>query len=232
MDTSRYTRQIMLNEIGIEGQRKICSASVLIIGAGGLGSPVATYLAGAGVGRIGIADPDTVSMSNLQRQVLYNETCVGQPKTLCAAQRLNSINSEVEIIRYPDGITPGNAEAIINLYDLIIDCTDNFATRLLIDDTCYKCNKPWVYGSISAFTGQLAVMNYHRHRRYRDLFPEAETLSHNPGSLAGVVGVVPGVIGALQANEALKIITLYGDVLDGQLFYLDFKTLNNYIIEF
>lgn len=230
--TERYSRQIMLGEIGTDGQRRLCGASVLIVGVGGLGSAAATYLAGAGIGRIGIADPDVVSLSNLQRQVLYDEKSVGQPKVKIAKNRITGMASTIAVECYPDGLTEQNSCGIVRNYDLVVDCTDNYSSRVLIDDVCAHVGKPWIYGSIAEFSGQLAVMNYHRGRRYRDLFPDADKLAMKPRVTLGVMGMVPGVIGALQAGEAIKLIAGFGEPLDGRIFYIDFKTFNNYTIEF
>lgn len=233
MDTAnRYSRQEMLAEIGPEGQRQLSMASVLIVGVGGLGSAAAIYLTGAGIGHIGLADPDEVSLSNLQRQVLYDEDSVGQYKTHCARRRLNALSSHTLVEIYPEGLTPQNAAKIIVNYDIVVDCTDNYATRLLIDDTCASLGKPWIYGSISEFSGQLAVMNFRRGRRYRDLYPDIETLYNSGNTVNGVIGPVPGVIGALEACEVIKMAAGFGDVLDGQLFCIDFKNLNTNIFEF
>lgn len=227
----RYSRQTMLPEIGEEGQRRLAGARVLIIGVGGLGSPAATYLTGAGVGTIGLADSDVVSLSNLQRQVLYTEKTVGRPKTEVAAERLASQSSHTRFVLHPEGLTPGNAEEIIRGYDLVLDCCDNYPTRYLIDDTCVALGKPWVHGSIGAFAGRVAVFNGHSGARYSQLLPEREELCALPRTAAGVIGVVPGVIGTLQASEAIKLIAGFGETLDGRLLTIDFKTLETNIFD-
>lgn len=232
MDETRYARQIMLPEIGAEGQRRLCGATVLIVGLGGLGSVVATYLAGAGVGHLILADSDVVSLSNLQRQILYTEAEIGRPKALCAERRLKAQSSAISIVTATDGLTGDNAERLVAGADVVVDCTDNFATRYLIDDTCAAAGKPWVYGSLGAFGGQVAVFNYRSGIIYRDLYPECDELSDRAPASGGVIGPVPAVIGALEALETMKIIAGFGEVLDGRLFTIDLLNLNNDIIEF
>ncbi len=222
----------MLAEIGEEGQKRLHEASVLIVGLGGLGAPVATYLTGAGVGRIGLADPDVVSLSNLQRQTLYNEAQIGRPKTECARERLSAMSSDVTFELHPGGITPDNAREIFARYDLVVDCCDNFATRYLIDDTCAELNKPWVHGTIGEFHGQVSVFNHTLRRRYAELYPDRGALCSLPRVTAGVIGTVPGVIGALQANEALKILARFGTPCESQLFTIDLLTLSTSLIKF
>lgn len=221
----RYNRQIILPEIGPEGQQRLSASSALVIGLGGLGSPASTCLAGAGVGHIGLCDPDTVSLSNLQRQTLYTEAQVGMPKTDCALSRLSSINSDIAYTLHPDGITPQNAEALIAPFDIVLDCTDNFPTRFLIDTTCATLGKPWVHAAIGAFHGQLTVFNHTMHRRYTDLYPDRDALCSLPRATAGVIGSVPATIGALQASEALKILARFGTPLESSLLIINFLTL-------
>lgn len=232
MNDQRYARQTALPEIGPTGQAMIERGSVLIVGLGGLGAPAATYLTGAGVGRIGLCDPDTVSLSNLQRQVLYTEAEVGQPKVDCAARRLAAISGHTVFEKYPDGLTPENAREIIGAYDIVVDCCDNFATRYLIDDVCAELGKIWVYGSIGAFNGQAAVMNGAHGLRYSYLYPDREELEGQPAASGGVLGIVPGVIGAIEAGEALKLLGQFGEPLDGKLYVIDLKTLNTNILQF
>lgn len=220
-NNGRYSRQTMLPEIGEEGQRRISEASVLIVGLGGLGAPVATYLTGAGVGRIGLADSDTVSLSNLQRQTLYDETCLGQPKTECAARRLSAMSSEIRLELYPEGLTETNAAELVKGFDLVVDCCDNFPTRFLIDDVCAETGRPWVHGTIGEFAGQVTVFNYRNKRRYSELYPYREGLCALERTVRGVIGAVPGAVGSIQAIEALKIITGAGEPLDGRLLLLD-----------
>ncbi len=226
----RYNRQILLPEIGQEGQERLKKARVLIVGAGGLGSPIALYLAGAGVGTIGLIDDDTVSASNLQRQVLYTEAEIGLPKAIQAQKHLKALNSELDIRAYPVRLTDENAEEIIKQYDIVADGCDNFKTRYLINDACVRLDKTYVYGAIRAFDGQVSVFNYKGGKTYRDLFPnEAEMLSM-PQPPKGVIGFTPGLIGCAEANEVVKIICGYGDIMSGKLWYIDLKTLETYTI--
>lgn len=228
----RYARQTMLAEIGQEGQRRLAAASVLVVGVGGLGSPAALYLTGAGVGRLGLADPDTVSESNLQRQVLYTESQIGRPKPEAARERLSALSSSTRFDLYPEGLTAENARELVAAYDLVVDCCDNFTTRYLLDDTCAACGKPWVYGSIGAFHGQVSLFNGHTRRRYAELYPDRATLCALPRSTAGVLGTVPGVIGTVEATEAIKWIAGFGEPLDGRLLTIDLKTMQTEIINF
>lgn len=232
VDNERYNRQIMLPEIGPEGQAKLAAASVLIVGLGGLGSPVAVYLACAGVGRIGLCDNDTVSLSNLQRQTLYTTAQIGMPKTEAARERLAEMVPELLTDVHPAGLDASNAENIIRNYDLVVDCCDNFATRYLIDDVCSKVGKTWVYGSIGAFNGQLAVMNGKAGVRYSHLFPDRQNLCARPRITAGVLGSVPGVVGTMQATEALKLLAGFGQPLDGRLLSIDLLTMQTETINF
>lgn len=227
----RYNRQLLLPEIGEEGQARLKAARVLIVGVGGLGSPIALYLAGAGVGTIGLIDDDTVSESNLQRQVLYAESEVGQNKALCAKRRLEALNSHIRIKAYPTRLTPDNAREIIADYDIIVDGCDNFTTRYLIDDTCAILNKVYVYGAIRAFEGQVSVFSHQKDgKRYRDLYPDEEEMRSMPPPPKGVMGVTPGLVGCAEANEAIKIICQYGDILAGKLWQIDLKTMETYTI--
>nr|MDE6778896.1 HesA/MoeB/ThiF family protein [Alistipes sp.] len=227
----RYARQTMLPEIGPQGQRRLLDASVLIVGLGGLGSPAALYLAGAGVGRIGLADPDTVSESNLQRQVLYDSTQTGRPKTEAARERLAALSPHTRFECHPQGLRPDNAADMVAAYDLVLDCCDNFATRYLIDDACTACGKPWVHGSIGEFLGQVGVFNHRRGRHYADLYPDREQLCARPPASSGVLGALPGVIGAMQAAEAVKIIVGFGEPLDGRLLTIDMRNMQSETIE-
>ncbi len=228
----RYARQIMLAGFGEEGQRRLREASVLVVGVGGLGSAAATCLAAAGVGHIGLADPDVVSLSNLQRQTLYTTAEVGLSKTECARRRLEAINPGVRFTMHPEGITPQNAKALAEAYDLMVDCTDNYAARYLMDDACAAAGKPWVHGSIGEFQGHVAVMNHLRGRRYTHLFPDREALCAQPRITAGVLGAVPATIGAIEANEAIKLLTRIGEPLDGRLFCLNLLTLESFTLDF
>lgn len=225
----RYSRQTMLPEIGTAGQERLRRARVLIVGVGGLGSPIALYLTAAGVGCLGLVDDDTVSVSNLQRQVLYTEAEVGAPKVECARRRLSELNSTTRIETYPTRFTAENAAELVANYDLVVDGCDNAATRYLIDEVCARQGKPYVYGSIAAFEGQVSVFNYRGGPRYSDLYPRPQELPQpQPG---GVIGAIPGVIGCLQAAEVIKIIAGCGEVLSGKLYCTNLLTLQHEIIE-
>lgn len=221
----RYDRQLILEEIGEEGQRKLASARVLIVGVGGLGSPASLYLAGAGVGTIGLLDDDVVSAHNLQRQVLYSENQIGTPKALCAAQRLTQLNSSIVCCPHVCRLTEANARDILAGYDVVVDGCDNFQTRYLMDDVCRELNIPYVYGAIGEFSGQVSVFNYGTDRRYyRDLYPDESAMLELPAPSKGVMGVTPGIVGTMLASEALKILAGYGTVLSGSLWTIDLKT--------
>jgi len=223
----RYNRQIILPDFGIDGQQKLKAASVLVIGAGGLGAPNLLYLAAAGVGHIGIMLVDEVSLSNLHRQVLFNEQSVGKNKAQVAKDKLTELNPNVRLQIYEEPITAQNAMEIIGAYDLVVDGSDNLPTRYLVNDACYFLEKPLVYGAIFRFEGQVSVFNYAdenglRGPNYRDLFPSPPPPDMVPScSEGGVLGVLPGIIGAMQANEVIKIITGIGTTLSGKLFLYD-----------
>ncbi|MAE42707.1 molybdenum cofactor biosynthesis protein MoeB [Candidatus Woesearchaeota archaeon] len=220
----RYSRHLMLPEVGKEGQQKLKQAKVLIIGAGGLGSPAAIYLAAAGVGTIGIVDFDDVEESNLQRQILYTGEDIGKEKTAIIKNQLKKLNPNINVITHDEKLTSSNALEIIKDYDLVIDGSDNFPTRYLVNDACVLLNKPDVYGSIFRFDGQTSVFNYDDGPCYRCLFPNPPPRDAIPScSEGGVLGVLPGVIGTIQATEAIKIILGKGDVLSGR--YLVYNAL-------
>jgi len=215
---NRYSRHILLNEIGKEGQERLSKAKVLVVGAGGLGCPVLQYLAAAGVGTLGVIDDDIVETSNLQRQILFGESVLGKNKAIAAKERLMDLNTEINIIAYPKRLTPLNALILFNDYDIIVDGTDNFASRYLINDASLISGKPLVYGSIYKFEGQVSVFNYHGGASYRCLFPLPPKSGEVPNcSEIGVLGVLPGIIGTMQANEVLKLILRLGEVLSGKL---------------
>lgn len=228
----RYNRQIILPELGKEGQQRLQRAKVLIVGVGGLGSPIALYLTGAGVGTIGLVDDDVVSISNLQRQVLYSESEVGLSKAIQAKKRLEALNSDVQINAYPTRLTKDNAANIIHPYDIIVDGCDNFATRYLINDTCVQQGKIYVYGAIHAFDGQVSVFNYQGGPDYRHFFPDEAEMLSMPHPPKGVLGVTPGMVGCAEAAEVLKIIGGYGEVLSGKLWMIDLKTMETHLIAF
>ena len=227
---NKYHRQTLLSEIGEEGQEKLKQARVLIAGVGGLGCPIALYLTTAGVGRLGLIDDDVVSLSNLHRQVLYNEADIGQPKAECAARHLQQKNSDIELTAYPIRLTKENAERLIREYDIVVDGCDNHATRYLISDVCHQLQKPYVYAAIGAFQGQVGILCYeHNAPTYRTLFPDEEAmLSVEAGK--GVIGTTPAVVGSIAANEVLKLIIGYGDVLKNKLFCIDLLTLQTQLI--
>jgi len=203
----RYNRQMMLPEIGEEGQQKLINARVLVIGAGGLGCPVLQYLAAAGVGTIGIVDFDIVEVHNLHRQILYTDKEVGKSKVVTAKEAILQLNPHAIIHVFEEELTGNNAPDIIKDFDIIIDGSDNFKTRYLVNDTCVKLGKPLVYGSILKFEGQIAVFNHNGSKNLRDLFPEPPDPNDVPNcSLNGVLGTLPGVIGTMMAHETLKLI--------------------------
>jgi sulfur-carrier protein adenylyltransferase/sulfurtransferase len=221
-EIERYSRHLVIPEVGMEGQQKLKSASVLLIGAGGLGSPMGMYLAAAGVGKIGIVDFDTVSYSNLQRQIIYSTNDVGHPKGELAKERLHSINPNVEVIVYDTKLTKDNALEIIKDYDVIADGSDNFATRYLVNDACVLLRKPFASASILRFEGQVSFFNPAMGPCYRCLYPEPPNQGDAPScEEGGVLGVLPGIIGSIQANEVIKYIIGKGELLNSRLLLLD-----------
>ena len=224
--TNRYSRHIILSEIGLEGQKKLSKGKVLVIGAGGLGCPVLQYLTAAGVGTIGIIDFDTVELSNLQRQVLFGSSSLGKNKAIAAKNRLKDLNSDIKIQAYPESLTYQNALKLFNQYDIIVDGSDNFETRYLVNDACIITKKPLVFGAIYKFEGQVSVFSYNSGPSYRCLFPSPPQKDAVPNcSDIGVLGVLPGIIGSMQANEVIKLILGIGNVLSGKL--LCYNSLTN-----
>ena len=219
----RYSRHLILPEVGLGGQKKICSTSVLCIGAGGLGSPIAMYLAAAGIGKIGILDFDSVDFSNLQRQIIHGTPDVGRPKTQSAKETLNRINPNVEVVLHNARITSENALDLIRPYDIVVDGTDNFPTRYLTNDACVLLKKPNVYGSIFRFEGQASVFAPHLGGPcYRCLYPEPPPPGMVPSCAeGGVLGVLPGIVGTIQATEILKLALGKGSSLVGRLLLFD-----------
>ncbi|MDJ0595339.1 MAG: molybdopterin-synthase adenylyltransferase MoeB [Pleurocapsa sp. MO_226.B13] len=214
----RYSRHIILPEVGLEGQKRLKAASVLCIGSGGLGSPLLLYLAAAGIGRIGLVDFDVVDSSNLQRQIIHSESWVGKPKIQSAKDRIHSINPHCQVDLYETALSSENALDILAPYDVIVDGTDNFPTRYLTNDACVLLNKPNVYGSIFRFEGQATVFNYEGGPNYRDLYPEPPPPGMVPSCAeGGVLGVLPGIIGTIQATETIKIILGAENTLSGRL---------------
>jgi adenylyltransferase/sulfurtransferase len=214
----RYSRHIILPEVGLDGQKRLKAASVLCVGTGGLGSPLLLYLAAAGVGRIGIVDFDIVDSSNLQRQIIHGTSWVGKPKVESAKNRILEINPFCQVDLYETPLSSANALDIIKPYDIVIDGTDNFPTRYLTNDACVLLDKPNIYGSIFRFEGQATVFNYQGGPNYRDLYPEPPPPGMVPSCAeGGVLGVLPGIIGTIQATEAIKIILGAENTLSGRL---------------
>lgn len=230
-DIARYSRQIILNEVGGKGQKKLLNSKVLIVGAGGLGSPAAYYLAAAGVGTLVLADYDVVDLSNLQRQILHFTEDVGKPKVNSAEEKLRRLNPNLEITTINQKITAENVLDIIGDCDIIIDGSDNFSSRYIVSDSCVLLGKPYIYGGVLRFEGQASVFSKDNGPCYRCLYPEPPPPGMMPSCQeAGVLGVVPGIIGLIQANEALKIIIGIGTTLSGKLLIFDaletsFRTL-------
>jgi sulfur-carrier protein adenylyltransferase/sulfurtransferase len=217
-DYERYSRHLILPEIGVEGQKRLKAASVLCIGTGGLGAPLLLYLAAAGVGRIGIVDFDVVDTSNLQRQVIHGTSWVNKPKIESAKNRILEINPFCQVDLYNSRLSSENALDILQPYDIVVDGTDNFPTRYLVNDACVLLDKPNVYGSIYRFEGQATVFNYQGGPNYRDLYPEPPPPGMVPSCAeGGVLGILPGIIGVIQATETVKIITGAGTTLSGRL---------------
>ena len=222
-DLTRFTRHFSLDEIGREGQEKLKNAKVLVIGAGGLGSPALIYLAAAGAGTIGIVDDDTVSISNLQRQVLYTTAEVGQKKVKIAAQKLLALYPEIEIQTFDYRLNTENAEILFREYQIVADCTDNYKTRALIGMVSAKLKMPLVFASVLNYEGQISVFNYMGGPAYSDLFPNVPKDGIYTENEIGLIGVLPGIAGTLQANEIIKIITGYGEVISGKLLVFNIR---------
>ncbi|CAM1346459.1 molybdopterin-synthase adenylyltransferase MoeB [Tenacibaculum crassostreae] len=232
-EQKQYNRHIILDKIGKEGQLKLKKAKALVIGAGGLGCPVLQYLTAAGIGRIGIIDDDVVSQSNLQRQILYTIEDIGNSKAETASKRLSKLNPFVQFNVYKEKLTVVNAVALFKQYDVIVDGSDNFATRYLTNDAAVLTNKPLVYGAIFKFEGQVSVFNYKESATYRCLYPNPPKPEESPNcSEIGVLGVLPGIIGGLQANEVIKIICGIGDVLVNKLLMYDTLSMRQMILKF
>ena len=222
-ERGRYARHLTLPELGLAGQRRLKAASVLCIGAGGLGSPLLLYLAAAGIGRLGIVDDDRVDLSNLQRQVIHGQAAVAECKTSSARRRILDLNDHCVVDEHPCRLTAENALSLIGAYDLVVDGSDNFPTRYLISDACVMLGRPFVYGSVQRFEGQVTVFNQGPHSPdYRDLVPQPPPRDLVPSCAdGGVMGVMPGLIGLLQATEVIKVITGLGETLDGRLLLVD-----------
>lgn len=221
-ELAHYSRHLNLREVGLEGQAKLKRASVLLVGLGGLGSPLALYLAAAGVGRMGIVEFDAVDASNLHRQILFGDSQAGKHKLACGARRLRDLNPHIEIEEHPVALSRDNARDIVSRYDIVADGADNFATRYLVNDACVLEGKPLVSASILAFEGQLSVYNHGGGPCYRCLFPAPPPPGLVPSCAeGGVLGVLPGVMGTLQATEVIKLILGLGDVASGKLVHYD-----------
>ena len=227
-EEERYQKHFTLKEIGYEGQLILKKSSVLCIGAGGLGSSVLLYLAAAGIGRIGIVDNDQVEKSNLQRQIIHETNTIGNLKIDSARERIKKFNPNCEILTFSERINPKNALELIKEFDVICDCSDNFGTRYLINDSCLILNKPLVFGSVQGFEGQVSVFNLYKNSpNLRDLLPESPSKNAAPScSEYGVVGVSTGLIGILQVNEIIKIILKKGEILDGKILIFDLLNMN------
>ncbi len=224
----RYSRQMSLPEIGEEGQQRLRQARVLLVGVGGLGTPISLYLTAAGIGHLGIMDDDIVSLDNLHRQVLYTENDLEQPKALCAARHLRARNSGVEIIPYAQRLTTENAESLIGQYDIVVDGSDNYATRYLIDDAASRTGCPYVYAAIGSLEGQVSVFNVGDNPcHYRDLFPSPPEASTDKS----VVGMTAAIVGSVAAHEVLKLICSYGASLVRRLWTIDLRTMESIVLE-
>jgi len=232
-ERQRYQRHLQLPEVGEAGQEKLQAARVLVVGAGGLGCPILQYLAAAGVGTLGIADADTVAESNLQRQILYGPADVGQSKAATAAQKLAQLNPLVNYEIHTTRADFGNVRELVSRYDVVVDGSDNFPTRYLLNDACVSLGKPLVSGAIYRFEGQVSVFNYQGGPTYRCLFPTPPGAAEVPDcNTTGVLGVLPGLIGCVQATETLKVLLDLGEVLSGRLWVLDTLTMHTRKLKF
>ena len=230
-EENRYRRQLIIPEVGAAGQEKLQKAHILVVGAGGLGSPVLMYLAAAGIGTIGIVDNDEVRTGNLHRQILYATEDVTRLKVEAAAERLSRLNPFVEVRQYPVRFDETNSLDLLRGYQVAVDCSDNYSTRYILDNATSAAGIPMVYGAVSQFMGQLSVFNYRGGPSYRDLYPEEMHAASDAGpSELGVIGPLPGIIGSYQACEVIKIITGAGDVLSGRLLQIDALNLRSEII--
>jgi molybdopterin/thiamine biosynthesis adenylyltransferase/rhodanese-related sulfurtransferase len=232
-ERQRYRRHLQLSEIGEAGQERLRQARVLVVGAGGLGCPILQYLAAAGVGTLGLADADQVELTNLPRQILYGPADVGQPKIEAAARALGRLNDLITYELHHLRLNPDNVRALVAGYDVVVDGSDNFPTRYLLNDACVSLDKPLVSGAIYKFEGQVSVFNYQGGPTYRCLFPEPPSAAEAPDcNTTGVLNVLPGLIGTVQATEALKVVLGLGDVLSGRLWLLDTLTFQSRTLRF
>jgi adenylyltransferase/sulfurtransferase len=230
VNAERYQRQVVLPDFGQEGQDKLLRSKVLVIGAGGLGVPVLQYLTGMGVGTIGLVDGDVVSLSNLQRQVIYSESDIGLLKVDASVARLRQLNSSTTFNAYPEMLSEKNAIGIVAGYDVVVDCTDDIATRYLINDTCVELQLPFVYGALYRHEGQVSVFNYNGSPTYRDAFKD-DTASVQNCNEIGVLGVLPGIIGTYQAMEVVKLLTGVGELLAGKLLVIDAARMEHHVFQ-
>lgn len=228
-----YSRQISLDEIGLTGQEKLKNASILIVGAGGLGCPVLQYLVAAGIGTVGIADGDTVAVSNIHRQILFGYSDIGKPKVEVAKAKLIDLNPLVKIHTIHENITESNVDLILNKYEIVVDCTDNFDTRYLLNDSCQKNNKTLVYASIYKYEGQITVFDFKQNHSLRTLFPQKPDNETIPTChTLGVINTLPGIIGLFQANEVLKLILELGNVLIGKVLTFNILSMEMCILSY
>ncbi len=228
----RYNRQIIIPEIGEEGQNKLEKANVLVVGTGGLGSPAALYVAAAGIGTIGIVDSDKVELSNLNRQILHSAADIGHQKTESACDTLNALNPDIQIIQHPYNVDSKNTGELIKKYDVVIDATDNLVAKFLLNETCVSMNKILCHGSVLKFFGQAATIVPDKSPCLKCLYPAPNSIEYLTPSEAGVIGTIPGIIGTVQAMEAIKVILGIGDLLEGRLFSFDALKMEAEIIYF
>ncbi|MEZ3591801.1 MAG: HesA/MoeB/ThiF family protein [Muribaculaceae bacterium] len=225
-ERQRYARHFALAEVGVEGQRRLRNGSVLVVGAGGLGSPVLLYLAAAGVGHIGVIDGDRLDYSNLQRQVIHTTTALGEPKAVSAAQAIHALNPNIRVTPYVEFLSAENADEILRGYEFVVDATDNLRSKFLINDLCVKARKPFSHGAISRFAGHTMTV-LPGTACYRCLIPEAEQPAESP---AGPLGAIPGIIGSMQAVEAIKYLTGVGRLLTNRILTFDALTMTSHVI--
>ncbi|MFY0644974.1 MAG: HesA/MoeB/ThiF family protein [Bacteroidia bacterium] len=230
MTEERYSRQVLLSQVGEEGQNKLRNSKVLIVGLGGLGCPVAQYLASSGIGFIGLADGDKVELSNLARQPLYGQDDIGKAKAEVAALKLRALNNQIQIEAVPEFIIESNSEQLLESYDVIVDCTDNYATRYLLSDTSEKFSQALVFAALYKWEGQLGVLNYRNGPSYRDLFPDEEAMQKIPTCVeVGVIASLTGIIGSMQANEVIKIVLGLDQVMSNKLLTFNALSMSTYI---
>jgi adenylyltransferase/sulfurtransferase len=230
MNTERYQRQIVLPDFGVEGQEKLAAATVTVVGAGGLGVPVLQYLSGMGIGSIRIIDEDVISISNLQRQIMYRTEDIGKKKVVAAKEFIERLNPEVEVSVFDEMLTSDNAKNLISKSDVVVDCTDSIESRYLINDVCIELDIPFVYGALYRHEGHVSVFNYQNKISYRDVYPDDSAKVENCNEI-GVLGVLPGIIGCYQAMETVKIITGVGDSLSGKLLVVDAMNTDHHLFK-